>query len=282
MSLRANRPSAAFIASIVVHVVVLMLFVQALLMRKPLIDLFGHRQAPPIGPVERIGFLNLPRQAANQPATVGKRGGNNRPLRAEPPAKPIVAPQAITPTIAPSTQTTPSSVEPSTGPMVGGGGETRGVQPHYNDPRLWGEPGSVVSAPKTPAERLDSLIGTVIAPYNDSMRVANAGKRAPGDWTVDHNGKKYGIDQKFIRLGPVSIPTAILALLPLNKIGGNPTVMDRDRRNNAMHDEIFSQAQRAVNDADFEKAVRSIRERKERQRAEQKAAADSATAAKSQ
>jgi hypothetical protein len=36
-----------------------------------------------------------------------------------------------------------------------------------------------------------------------------------------------------------------------------------------MHDDIFSQAQRGINDADFQKAVRSIRERKERERKEQ-------------
>ena len=277
MSLRSRRPSPAFIASILIHIVVVTLFVQALVMRKPLIDLFGYRKAPPIGPVERIGFLDLPQQAPNQSPTIGKRGGNGRPFRPAPSPPPLIAPRTISPTLPPAAPVAPSSSEPSTGPLIGGGGETRGVQPRYNDPRLWGRPGAIATAPKTPAQRLDSLIGTVIAPYNDSVRVAN-GKREPGDWTVQHNGQKYGIDKKFIHLGPVSLPTAVLALLPLNRVGANPTVMDRQNRINSMHDEIFSQAQRAINDADFEKAVRSIRERKERERAQQKTAADSAAA----
>ena len=278
MSFRSPRPSPALVASIVVHVIVALLFVQALLMRKPLIDVFWRRHGAPVGPVERIGFLTLPPEPANTPPTVGKRGGNGRPMLPPLPSVPLVIPHTISPNTPKASPNSPASTEPGTGPLIGGGGETRGVQPHYDDPRLWGPPGTVATAPKSPTERLASLIGSVLAPYNDSVRIAS-GHRKPGDWTVEHDGKKYGVDQKFIRLGPVSIPTAILALLPLNKIGGNPTVIDRENRLNSMHDEIFSQAQRAINDADFEKAVRSIRERKERERAQQKAAADSAAAA---
>ena len=56
-------------------------------------------------------------------------------------------------------------------------------------------------------------------------------------------------------------------MLPLN-ITGNPTTYQRNRTLTANHDEIFEQAQRGINDADFDKAVRSIRERKERERKE--------------
>jgi hypothetical protein len=133
---------------------------------------------------------------------------------------------------------------------------------------LWGTPGEIATAPRTPAQRLDSVIKGDIAAHNDSLRIMaqNAG-RAPGDWTFEKGGQKYGIDSKYIRLGPVSIPTAILAMLPLN-VGANPTVSDREKTLTARHDEIFEQAQRGINDADFQKAVRSIRERKERERRE--------------
>ena len=40
---------------------------------------------------------------------------------------------------------------------------------------------------------------------------------APGDWTTEKDGKKYGIDQQRIYIGDVSIPTSILALLPVNR-----------------------------------------------------------------
>jgi thiamine pyrophosphokinase len=55
-------------------------------------------------------------------------------------------------------------------------------------------------------------------------------------------------------------------MLPLN-VQGNPTTIERDRAYAAMNRDISWHAQQAINDADFMKAVRSIRERKERERA---------------
>ena len=122
-------------------------------------------------------------------------------------------------------------------------------------------------------ETIDSLIADAIGPYNDSVAAA-AEKRDPTDWTVSKGGYKWGIDRHAIRLGPVSIPTAVLAMLPLN-IQGNPITMERDRSYAAMNRDITWHAQQAINDADFMKAVRSIRERKERERAAALAASTS-------
>jgi hypothetical protein len=122
----------------------------------------------------------------------------------------------------------------------------------------------VVSAPKTVKQTLDSLIADAIAPYNDSIAAA-AQRRDPTDWTIEKGGYKWGIDRKAIRLGPVSIPTALLAMLPLN-IQGNPTTIQRDRAFASMNADINWHARQAINEADFMKAVRSIRERKERER----------------
>jgi hypothetical protein len=130
---------------------------------------------------------------------------------------------------------------------------------------LWPAPGDVVAAPKTATQRLDSVIASLIKPYNDSMAIA-AGQRQPGDWTFEKDGKKYGIDPKFIHLGKFSIPTAILGMLPINA-QANPIVADRNRISDRLHSDIMSQAQRGMNEADFRKAVKSIRERKERERA---------------
>jgi hypothetical protein len=109
------------------------------------------------------------------------------------------------------------------------------------------------------------VIVAAIQPWNDSI-AANRNTRDPTDWTFQKGGQKFGIDKKYIHLGPVSIPTAILALLPMN-VTANPVVGDRVRTLNALNAQIMSQAQRGMNDADFQKAVRSIRERKERERA---------------
>jgi len=223
--------------------------------------IFGRHNTPEI-PAERIGFLRLPKATGSPVA--GKSGGDNKPVSKVTPRK-LVAPTSIPSSIPPVPPTT-SAPAPSegSGPLVGSGGPTRGIRPTYSDPRLWSPPGDIVAAPKSAKERLDSAIVSIIAPFNDSIAAA-AGERKPGDWTFDHDGKKYGIDQKYIHLGKFSIPTAVLALLPINQ-QQNPTAYDRNKLSNQMHADIFWNAQRGMNDADFKKAVKSIRERKEREK----------------
>lgn len=266
--MKLRRPSPAWITSIAIHVVVALIFVQAIVMQHPFFMLFGRPSPPPV--VEHIGFLVLPQSKTPGPPVAGRSGGDGRSkvVKAVPiPPAPLTVPTIIAPPA--KTQSSAANV-PSAGPLVGGGGALRGIQPRYEDPRVWASPDQVSSAPKTVAQRLDSLVAGDIAVFNDSVARAHGG-RAPGDWTFQKNGQKYGIDSKYIRLGPVSIPTAILALLPLN-ITGNPTTYERNKTLNSRHDEIFEQAQRAINDADFNKAVKSIRERKERERREADAA----------
>ena len=159
----------------------------------------------------------------------------------------------------------PGEAAPTIGPLVGSGGLTRGIRPTYSDPRLWQPPAKIVAPPKSVIETIDGLIAEGIKPYNDSVAMV-AERRDPTDWTVEKGGYKWGIDKRAIRLGPVSIPTALLALLPLN-LQGNPMTMDRDRTYAAMYRDITWHAQQGINEADFAKAVRSIRERKERERA---------------
>lgn len=230
----------------------------------PNLDFFGRKKGT-IHP-EYIGFLRLPKNPGMTP-TPGTEGGNGRRITKSMVPKltaPASIPTKIPTSIPPRAQ---AATEDGTGPLVGNGGPARGIKPVFSDPRLWSPPGKIVSAPRTLKQDLDSLIASGVGVYNDS--IAAAGKLPgweQGDWTVEHNGKKYGIDPKFIRLGPLSIPTALLAMLPLN-LTGNPTVQARNKSLNYMHRDITEHAEQAINEADFNKAVRSIRERKERERA---------------
>jgi hypothetical protein len=212
---------------------------------------------------QRIGFVRLTRPGVKTP-TPGRSGGDGRPARSR--EIHVVAP-AVIPTSIPSP--TPSTAKTTdaegVGPIVGTGGPSRGVRPQYSDPRVWEPPGEVVTVPKTVEQTIDSMIADAIAPYNDSIAAA-AQKRDPTDWTIQKGGYKWGVDSHAIRLGPVSIPTALLAMLPLN-ITGNPQAYERNRAYAAMNRDINWHAQQAINEADFMKAVRSIRERKERERA---------------
>lgn len=258
---RSPRPLAV---SIVLHVLLVFALVRFLISPSAFTMIFGRTRSPEV-PAERIGFLRLPKSTG--PAVEGRSGGDNRPLTATPP-KAIVAPSAVPTGIpsAPERPSEPAEPESGSGPLVGSGGPARGIRPTYTDPRVWAAPGDIVAAPKSAKEKLDSAIVSIIAPYTDSI-AAQSGARQPGDWTFEKGGRKYGIDPKYIRLGKVSIPTAVLALLPINTTG-NPTMNDRNKLQNQLRADIFWNAQRGMNEADFKKAVRSIRERKERERAD--------------
>lgn len=266
MNLRSKLNGSLFV-SLALHAVVLTAIIKVLLMPYPFYRL-AEKGKDAVRP-ERIGFLRLPEAAPSAVATAGRSGGDGRNGKSQPEVKlvaPLVVPTGI-PDPAPQ-----RAASQGTGPLIGGGGPVRGITPSYSDPRVWRAPDHVLSAPKTAAQRMDSAIVSFIQPFNDSVAGAKPG-RDPQDWTFEKGGRKYGIDGQYIRLGPVSIPNALLAMLPLNiKAGGNPMVMERERTMNALNRDIMYQAQRGMNDADFQKAVRSIRERKEREKAQQKGA----------
>jgi hypothetical protein len=254
-----RRFSPSLALSLGVHIVVAVLLMRLLVI--PKIDLFGHRAGR--ATIQRIGFIRLSKDTGIP--TAGRDGGDGRAFSKTHRVK-LVAPTTIPSTLPPATATPPkSSADEGSGPLVGNGGPARGIKPVFSDPRLWGPPGKIVSAPKTLKQDLDSIIASAIGPIQDSIGIA-AGQRDPTDWTVGEGNHKWGIDKKAIRLGPFSIPTALLAMLPLN-VTGNPTVAARERQLNYMHRDITEHAQQAIDQADFNKAVRSIRERKDRERA---------------
>jgi len=117
---------------------------------------------------------------------------------------------------------------------------------------------------------MDSVVASAIEFARDSIaaNTYNPNKFERGDWTYEKNGKKYGMDKQYIRLGKVSIPNVLLGLLPLN-MQGNPVAADRDRAMASLRAEILVQSQRAMNEEEFRKAVKSLRERKERERQQQ-------------
>ena len=281
---RQPRSTRWVITSLALHVVIGAVLWRVLTMPNMLNEIFsrwGQR-----APVERIGFLALPR--AGGPAVAAKAGGDNRPVvehpTPEPPMPAITAPTAM-PSALPAAPKKGEAERPSGGygEIIGGGGATIGIRPSYTDPRLWLPAGPVVSAPMRPltrAESLQTLLADKIRMFNDSAAAVPV-ERAPGDWTfTDKNGRKWGVDQKFIRLGKFSIPTAVLGMLPLN-VQANPVQLERQRAMNEMTREINDQAARYDRDQSFRAAVKALRERKDKERKEAaaKAGASSSTPA---
>ena len=254
-----RRLSPSFLVSVGVHAVVAIALMQMLILNGD----YSSKPKQSAAREQRVGFVRLPQPGVTKP-TPGQSGGDGRPFKSR--EIHVVAPVTVPTTMpAPSPPAAKTTDNEGAGPIVGTGGPSRGVRPQYTDPRVWEPPGQVVAAPKTVAQTIDSLIADAIAPYNDSV-AAVAQRRDPTDWTVQKGGYKWGVDKRAIHLGPFSIPTALLAMLPLN-LQGNPTTMERDRSFAAMNRDISIHAQQAINEADFMKAVRSIRERTERERA---------------
>jgi hypothetical protein len=270
-----RRFDGSFLVSLALHVVLGAALVFILSIPNPIRQwLTLYHEAPP--PLEHITYVATP---ATAPRIQGKSGGDNVPVRGKVRSRPLVAPTTI-PTVIPPA---PASTEPpsGSGPVIGGGGVGEGVTPSYGDPRVWAPTGPIYYAPKTQAERLDSALSSRVFAHNDSMALYNSGRK-PGDWTFEKNGEKYGMDQQKIYLGKLALPTALLALLPLN-VQGNPARYQNDRMKEEQRQEIFLNAQRAMDNDEFKDAVKRIRERKDAEhKAQMKAKAAQQQAEKDQ
>jgi hypothetical protein len=152
----------------------------------------------------------------------------------------------------------------------GGIGPTTGIVPGVADPRLTVDPRQWYPVPKTQAQRTDSAIQAIIFAYNDSVAKASGG-RAPGDWTFERGGGKWGVDGNKIYLGKFAIPSAVLAALPL-RIQGNPGERLNDRLVGTHAGEVSEHAASQYHDLEFKNTVKAIRERKDRERRERLAA----------
>lgn len=265
-----RRPSSASLVSVAVHVVLLVLVWNAVQM-PAVFDRFLQADRGVKAPAERVQFVTVvPPSAMVAPGPVTRRAASTRaPTAPQPAAVPLVAPIGVPTQLPPPAPAAETPVPgAATGPLRGGNGPTRGVQPNYDDPRVWPGDPEFIYAPKTDKERLDSALVVSLRRHMDSLAVGaySPNKFERGDWTFEKNGQKYGIDQQYIRLGRFQIPTALLALLPMNRMQGNPIAMERDRNAAYMRADILLHAQAAMNEEQFRKAVRAIRDRKERER----------------
>lgn len=251
-----RRVDGSLVVSIAIHVVVGAALIAILSIPNPIRQwLMFERGVKP--QAEHVSYVAVPSAGR----ATARSGGDNVPVRGKSRSRPLVSPTTIPTTVPPA----PVSADaPSgSGPVVGGGGPGEGVTPSYGDPRVWAPTGPTYYAPKSQAERLDSAISVRVFAHNDSMALYNSGKQ-PGDWTFEKNGQKYGMDSQKIYLGKLALPTALLALLPLN-VQGNPARYQNDRMKESQRQEIFMNAQRAMDNDEFKIAVKEIRQRKDRE-----------------
>jgi hypothetical protein len=150
----------------------------------------------------------------------------------------------------------------------------RQLGPQYGDGRLWVRPGEA-AAGRVPARnavdtmpvhvaRIDSALAEKIRSYLDTVPPDSFAIRAAPKWTTQIAGKTWGIDGKWIYLGGMKIPTAVLALLPLpQEAAGSYDLAQREARLEAMRRDIIEAARRAGDAVEFKRYVKELRERKE-------------------
>lgn len=160
--------------------------------------------------------------------------------------------------------------------VVGTGAAQEGkrIGPAYGNGRVWVRP-----LPMTPRELAALLTGksagelhdSVVSGWTQKYLDAIAADRAASDkitlpsWTTTVGGKTVGIDPQFIYLGPLKVPTFLLALLPINMMQ-DPGRIDRARKVGLMREDMMYAAQRAINFAQFKAAVMKLRQEKEADR----------------
>ena len=256
--------------SLALHLIAVAVLVRIVLVPGTLRSFF--RQDARIVPAspEKLIYVPLARPRDTTVARAQIDGGDNRAASPNVGTAPMLRAPITVPTTLPSApriSVTPG--EPGgSGPLIGGGGILRGVQPAFGDGRLWTETGPLIGAPKTDDERRDSVFASRLGQYQDSLNLAERGQVGPGErpaWIYNRGGQEYGIDKNKIHLGKFSLPSALLYQLPLAKYQGD---ISRDRERNLIAAEMFDQSHRRLNEEQFRNAVKAIRARKERERRE--------------
>jgi hypothetical protein len=267
-----GRDHRSFATSLALHVIGIALLVRIVMVPSTLMSIF--RQEPRVSVVpEKVVYASLaPRDTSVARAQID--GGDGRRATPNLPLAPMLrAPVTVPSTLPPAPKIAVTPGEPGgSGPLIGGGGALRGVQPSYGDGRLWPEPGPLIGAPKTDDERRDSVFASLLGKYQDSLNLAERGQVGPGErpsWIFNRGGQEYGIDRNKIHLGKFSLPSALLYQLPLAKYQGD---ISRDRERNLIAQDMYDATHRRLNEEQFREAVKAIRARKERERREADAA----------
>lgn len=259
---QGDRRSIAL--SLVIHVFVIAA-IASITFRYPLASLFNVTRDTL--PKERIQYVRVQPAAAPSQAVGNGSQPKETPRRVPKPA-PLLPPSTIPiglPPIPPPT----ASVGAVSGTPTGSGGApaglATGIEPALPDPRIELRPNGL-RLPLTMAQKNDSAVKAIYLAYREAEVEAEEHRgRSPRDWTMSHDGQKYGLDSQYIYLGKFKLPSAILAALPLNHGGVEGSRIIEARNAAWIQNDIYTHAQ-GMSEDDFRAAVKRIRERMDRER----------------
>ena len=222
---------------------------------------------PPGAEGQRV--FDMPFQQPGGAATRGKASGITPPPDQEPAPTPepeVVQPAPATPPVIVQEPTPAPPARPDTGAGPG----VRRIGPAMGEGKLWVRP---LPAPprelaqtlaQTHAQLVDSAVSAIVQEFIDSILSAPAqpGAALPS-WTTQILGKTFGLDSKYIYLGGLKIPAAVLALLPI-KGGGVTMEYSQANRLALIREDLARASSRAQNLEDFKRAIRELRAERER------------------
>lgn len=270
---KPRRDGRWLATSAVLHVLGIALLVRIATVPGTLLSWFHATPSMAEAPRERVTYLETVRPRGDS-TRAQVDGGDGRTAAPNVGVAPVLrAPVTVPSTLPPAPRIPAPTEEPGgSGPLVGGGGPLRGVQPSYGDGRVWPVPGALVTAPKSEDERRDSLLASRLQRYRDSLNLAGNSELGPDarpSWVYKgKNGSEWGLDKNTIKLGKFSLPSALLYQLPLAKYQGD---ISRDRERNLRDADMSYAVRRGITEEQFREAVKAIRERKERERREAEA-----------
>lgn len=189
-----------------------------------------------------------------------------RGLPAPVPATPLLVP-VLPDTVLPP----PVAVQPESAMAPRRRGTVGRIGPAAGDGRLWVRPLPVpprdLAARLAPShvELVDSAVTAIVQAYLDSIaREPGADRVALPDWTTTIDGRKFGLDSRNIYIAGLKIPAVVLALLPLPSGGNQRNALDHSGQ--WIAEDLRRAAQRATSLDDFKRAVRDLRQEKQRQK----------------
>jgi hypothetical protein len=247
--------------SILAHVALIFVMGQ-IMFRFPIGQLLGLPKTR-IQP-ERITYVAVPKPSGGSATT---KAESKQPAAPAPLQAPVATPSTVTTPPPVDTLRSQAAGGRGTGLGVVGDGAATGIVPRAPDPRIPLIADEYIVTPPSTAQFVDSLIQLAIGVANDSLSIA-AKRNAPPDWTVNGPGGKWGMDPNGnIKLGKVTLPAALLALLPLN-VQSRVSPIEQ-RAADWVRRDIQYHAQVAITEDEFRAAVKRIRERKEKERQKQ-------------
>jgi hypothetical protein len=275
-----RNPRAVAIA-IAAHLVIAVVLLRAITFETGFRDYFGF--APEQEAIERVTFVETTPPPEPQVAPTEPSLPSAVPAPSRGPV--VAAPNAVAsvpgPLIAPRTDSGPivNRLPAAEAAVVG-------LVPRA-DSRLWAladlrelrdEVRAAASSGYAGARELDSVMNWALGSARDSLdslRVIRGVGATTASWTKkDSQGRTWGVDPSGIRLGKVTIPSALLGLLPLGAqqaMSGNPTSSERARRLSYAQSDIARFRDAGPGNDQFKMLVQELRERRDRERAQKRA-----------